>query len=165
MAMKLRTIFSLTTWLPLQYMLKLTSVLKFLLFGVGQVGTSADSVGRAVPWLTGKQIPGTAVRTLAVVWSFRLLTLAFITLDLVEGYLPPCWGWIFSQLGTAGHVPVAPVLYVGLLSADYKIRWLLLVQSLLWWSFVRDTVWWRDAVHGGLCCSLRADTPRCAKSC
>lgn len=163
--MKLRTIFSLTTWLPLQYMLKWTSVLKFLLSSVGQAGISADSVGRAVPWLTGKQIPSTAMRTLAVVWSFRLLTLVFIPLVLVEGYLHPCWGWIFSQLGTAGHVPVAPVLYIGLLSARYKIRWLLLEQSLLGWSFVRYTVWWRDAAHRGLCCSLRAGTPWFAKSC
>lgn len=106
-------------------------MLKFLLFGVGQVGTSADNVGRAIPWLTGKQIPGTAVRTLAVVWSFRLLALACIPLVLVEGYLHPCWGWIFfSQLGAAGHVPVAPVLFVGLLSAGYKIRWPLLICTL-----------------------------------
>lgn len=121
-------------------------MLKFLLFSVGQVGTSADSVGRAVPWLTGKQIPGTALRTLAMVGSFRLLTLACIPLVLVEGYLHPCWGWIFSRLRTAGHVPVALVLLVELLSAGCRIRWLLLVQSLLGWSFVRDAVWWRDAV-------------------
>lgn len=151
--MKLRSIFSLITRLPLQYMLKWTSLLKFLLFSVGQVGTSSDSVGRAIPWLTGKQIPGTALRTLAVVWSFRLLTLACIPLVLVEGYLHPFWGWIFSQLRTAGHVPVAPVLFVELLSAGYKIRWLLLVQGSLGWSFVRDAVWVWELI------------PLCAKVC
>lgn len=55
---------------------------------------------------------------------------------------------------------MAPVLFIG-----YKIRWLLLVQSLLRWSFVRGAVWWRDAVQGGMGCSLRADTPLCAKVC
>lgn len=162
MAIKLRAIFSLITWFPLQYLLKWTSVLKFLLCSLGQVGTSADSVGRAIPWLTGKQIPGTAVRTLAVVWELQAADSGLHSSSSGRRLSPSLLGLGFSsELGTAGYVPVAPVLFIGLLSAGYKIRWLLLVQGLLGWSFVSDALWCRDAVQGGLGCSLRADTPVC----
>lgn len=126
------------------------------------MGTSTDSVGRAIPWLTGKQIPGTAVRTLAAVWELQAADSGSHSSSPGRGLSASLLGLdFFSELGTADCVPVAPVLFIGLLSAGYKIRWLLLVQSLLGWSFVRDALWWMDAVQGGLGCSLRADTPVC----
>lgn len=97
-----------------------------------------------MPWLTAKQATGTAVRSLAAVWG---LPIPACTPEVVaESHLHPCWDWIFdAHLGTADHVPAALTLFVGLLYAGYKIWWLLLVQSLLGWSWV---------VEG--CCAGRA---------
>lgn len=94
------------------------------------------------------------------------MTLACAPEVLAEGHLHPCWGWIFdAQLGTADYVPAAPALFVGSLGAGFKMRWFLLVQSLLGWSWVGDALWWRNAVQGGLGCSSRADIPLCARVC
>lgn len=125
-------------------------MLKFPLCSLGQVETSAHSLGRAVSHLTAEQALGTAGRTLAEVCG--LPAPACAPRVLVEGHLHPCSGWNFNaQLGAMHHVTV---LLVGLLGE------VSLVQSLLEW---------RMLCGGGILCreswTVERDVPLYAQVC
>lgn len=124
-------------------------MLKFPLSRLGQVETSADSLGRAISHLTAEQALGTAGRTLAEVCG--LPGPACTPKVMVEDHLHPFWGWNFdAQLGSVDHVPV---LLVGLLGAGYGMRWLLCKAC------------WGGGCSGVEGCCAGRDVPLCSKVC